>query len=44
MGEDPRIPRPTRDGSPLGFLKTVIMPYGRVIQIFAGNPNGSPND
>src|SRR6266404_5329978 len=24
---------PARDGSPLGFLKTVIMPDGRVIQI-----------
>ena len=30
---------PARDGSPLGFLKTVIMPEGRVIQISAGNPN-----
>jgi len=30
---------PTRDGSPLGFLKTVTMPDGRVIQISAGNPN-----
>jgi Family of unknown function (DUF6152) len=29
---------PARDGSPLGFLKTVIMPDGRVIQISAGNP------
>ena len=28
-----------RDGSPLGFLKTVIMPDGRVIQISAGSPN-----
>ena len=28
-----------RDGSPLGFLKTVIMPDGRVIQISAGNAN-----
>jgi hypothetical protein len=28
---------PARDGSPLGFLKTVIMPDGRVIQISAGN-------
>ena len=28
-----------RNGSPLGFLKTVIMPDGRVIQISAGNPN-----
>src|SRR5262245_30269627 len=28
-----------KDGSPLGFLKTVIMPDGRVIQISAGNPN-----
>ena len=30
---------PTRDGSPLGFLKSVTMPDGRVIQISAGNPN-----
>lgn len=30
---------PARDGSPPGFLKTVITPDGRVIQIFAGNPN-----
>jgi hypothetical protein len=30
---------PARDGSPLGFLKTVTMPDGRVIQISAGNPN-----
>ena len=30
---------PARDGSPLGFLKTVIMPDARVIQISAGNPN-----
>ena len=30
---------PARDGSPLGFLKTVTMPDGRVIQIAAGNPN-----
>jgi Family of unknown function (DUF6152) len=29
---------PAKDGSPLGFLKTVIMPDGRVIQISAGNP------
>ena len=28
-----------RDGSPLGFLKTVTMPDGRVIQISAGNAN-----
>src|SRR5262245_6793923 len=28
-----------KDGSLLGFLKTVIMPDGRVIQISAGNPN-----
>lgn len=27
-----------RDGSSLGFLKTVIMPDGRVIQISANNP------
>ena len=30
---------PARNGSPLGFLKTVTMPDGRVIQISAGNPN-----
>src|SRR5215831_7182907 len=30
---------PAKDGSPLGFLKPVIMPDGRVIQISAGNPN-----
>ena len=30
---------PATDGSPLGFLKTVVMPDGRVIQISAGNPN-----
>ena len=30
---------PAKDGSPLGFLKTVIMPDGREIQISAGNPN-----
>ncbi len=30
---------PAKDGSPLGFLKTVIMPDGHVIQISAGNPN-----
>jgi hypothetical protein len=30
---------PARDGSPLGFLKTVIMPDGRVIQISAGGAN-----
>jgi len=30
---------PAKDGSALGFLKTVIMPDGRVIQISAGNPN-----
>jgi hypothetical protein len=29
---------PAKDGSPLGFLKTVIMPDGRVIQISAGRP------
>ena len=28
-----------RDGSPLGFLKTVTMPDGRVIKISAGNAN-----
>ncbi len=30
---------PARNGSPLGFLKTVTMPDGRVIQISGGNPN-----
>ena len=30
---------PAKNGSPLGFLKTVVMPDGRVIQISAGNPN-----
>ena len=30
---------PAKDGSPLGFLKTVTMPDGRVIQISADNPN-----
>jgi hypothetical protein len=30
---------PAKDGSPLGFLKTVIMPDGRVIQISAGRAN-----
>jgi hypothetical protein len=28
---------PAKDGSPLGFLKTVTMPDGRVIQIAAPN-------
>jgi len=27
--------------SPLDFLKTVILPHGRVIRISAGNPNDS---
>jgi hypothetical protein len=30
---------PAKDGSPLGFLKTVVLPDGRAIQISAGNPN-----
>jgi hypothetical protein len=30
---------PAKDGSPLGFLKTVTLPDGRVIQISGGNPN-----
>ena len=30
---------PAKDGSPLGFLKTVTMPDGRVITISGGNPN-----
>ena len=29
----------SRDGSPLGFLKTVTYPDGHVVQISAGNPN-----
>jgi hypothetical protein len=29
--------RPAKDGSPLGFLQTVTMPDGRVIQIAAPN-------
>ena len=30
---------PAINGSPLGFLKTVTMPDGRVITISGGNPN-----
>ena len=30
---------PAKDGSPLGFLKSVTMPDGHVIQISAGNAN-----
>lgn len=30
---------PARNGSPLGFLKSVTMPDGRVVQISAGNAN-----
>jgi hypothetical protein len=30
---------PARDSSPPGFLKTVIMPDGRAIQISTGNAN-----
>ena len=30
---------PARNGAPLGFLKSVIMPDGREIQISAGNAN-----
>jgi hypothetical protein len=30
---------PAKDGSPLGFLKTVVLPDGREIQISAGNAN-----
>ena len=30
---------PARNGSPLGFLKSVTMPDGRVITLSAGNPN-----
>ena len=30
---------PAKDGSPLGFLKTVTMPDGRVIIVSGGGPN-----
>ena len=30
---------PAKDGSPLGFLKSVTMPDGRVVTVSAGNPN-----
>jgi hypothetical protein len=30
---------PAKDGSPLGFLKTVVMPDGREVQIAAGQGN-----
>jgi len=30
---------PARNGSPLGFLKSVTYPDGRVVNISAGNPN-----
>jgi uncharacterized protein DUF6152 len=30
---------PARNGSPLGFLKSITMPDGHVIQISAGNDN-----
>ena len=30
---------PARSGAPLGFLKAVTMPDGRVVQISAGNAN-----
>jgi hypothetical protein len=30
---------PAKDGHPLGFLKTVTMPDGRVITISGGGPN-----
>ena len=30
---------PARSGAPLGFLKAVTMPDGRVVQISAGNDN-----
>ena len=30
---------PARNGSPLGFLKSVTYPDGRVVTISAGNPN-----
>jgi Family of unknown function (DUF6152) len=30
---------PAKDGGPLGALRTVVMPDGRVIQISSGSPN-----
>ena len=30
---------PANNGSPLGFLKSVVMPDGREVKISAGNPN-----
>jgi hypothetical protein len=30
---------PAKNGSPLGALRTVVMPDGRVIQISSGSPN-----
>jgi Family of unknown function (DUF6152) len=30
---------PVKDGGPLGALRTVVMPDGRVIQISSGSPN-----
>jgi hypothetical protein len=30
---------PAKDGSPLGFLKTVTMPDGRVIEVSGNGPN-----
>jgi len=30
---------PAKDGSPLGFLKSVTYPDGHTVQISAGNPN-----
>jgi hypothetical protein len=38
-GRDQSDAFPVRDSSPLGFLKTVSILGGRVIQISAGNPN-----
>src|ERR1700749_3193025 len=41
-GDDIKVKfRPAKDGSPLGFLQSVTMPDGRVIQISAGN---NPNE
>ncbi len=42
MGDNVKVKfRPAKDGSPLGFLETVTMPDGKVIQISAGN---NPNE
>ena len=32
---------PAKDGSPLGYLKSVTMPDGHVVQAYVGNPDDS---